>query len=110
MAKLTNRFLATQRASRSANDQIHWDDSLPGFGLRVKPWRAPKPGEVAKPPAMSWVIQYRNRLGRSRRLTLGVANRMNPDEARRNARKRLSEVEHGADPLQAERDARTAAL
>ena len=83
------------------DDAVYWDAELRGFGLRVK-------ASASK----AFVIQYRNRQGRSPRLTVGQYGRMTPDEARREARRLLSEVERGLDPaeqLQQERNAITVA-
>ena len=46
------------------------------------------------------MIQYRNRQGRSRRLTVGDYGRLTPEEARREARRLLSDVERGIDPAE----------
>src|SRR5215510_9754633 len=84
--KLTKR---TIDAIKPGIDRVLWDDELRGFGLRVKP------GGLK-----SFLIQFRNRQGRSRRLTVGQYGRLNPDEARREARRLLSEVERGLDPVE----------
>ena len=67
-----------------------WDGSLPGFGVRIQ-----------STGAMSYVVKYRAGSGRSaptRRLTLGKAGTITPDEARTLAKKTLGSVAHGADP------------
>ena len=48
--------------------------------------------------AASWLIQYRNAEGRTRRLVLGKLGTLTPHEARDLARDRLSEVAKGKDP------------
>src|SRR5215510_9847712 len=82
--KLTKR---TIDAIKPGIDRVLWDDKLRGFGLRVKP------GGLK-----SFLIQFRNRQGRSRRLTVGQYGRLTPDEARREARRLLCVAERGLHP------------
>jgi integrase len=85
--KLTKR--AVDAAKSDGTDRVLWDEELRGFGLRVKP------GGLK-----SYVIQFRNRQGVSRRLTVGQSCRLTPDEARREARRLLGDVERGLDPVE----------
>ena len=59
MPKLTKRFV-DDLSAKSSRDAVFWDDDLPGFGVRVK-----------ESGARSFLVQYRNASGRSRRLTIG---------------------------------------
>jgi hypothetical protein len=67
MAKITKRFV--DRLAAGAADVGHWDDDLPGFGVRVKP-----------SGAMTDVMQYRNAVGQSKRLTLAKVGVLTPEE------------------------------
>lgn len=95
MTKLTNRAVAVIQPGDQ--DIFVWDDGLMGFGLRVKP-----------SGVKSYVIQYRNRHNDSRRYTIGRHGVIAPDQARRKARKLLSEVQDGADPATDRKEARAA--
>ncbi|BBF79506.1 tyrosine-type recombinase/integrase [Asticcacaulis excentricus] len=70
-------------------DAVYWDRDVKGFGVRVKPG-----GQK------SYLVQYRNREGRSRRLTLGQHGHITPKEAERLARAALGQVAGGADPVE----------
>src|SRR5215207_10709155 len=100
MPKLTKRTVDATRP-KAGGDVFAWDDELPGFGLRVKP-----------SGAKSFVLQYRNSNGRSRRITLGRYGVVTPEGARDLARDALGEVAKGGDPAErraADRDAVTVA-
>jgi len=98
MPKLTKRAADALRSAHKGKDVVHWDEDLPGFGLRLK-----------ASGAASWVIQYRNQQGHSRRLTLGSASRLTPDEARKEARGLLAGVDRGKDPARERSEIRNAA-
>lgn len=96
MGRITVRTVAAAKADPSAQWFL-WDDALPGFGLCVKP-----------SGARSYVIQYRNAEGRSRRMVVGKVGTLTPEEARELARDMLASVRKGADPLAKKREARDA--
>src|SRR5689334_9104800 len=85
MARITKRFVDALKDSKE--NVVHWDDQLRGFGLRVKP-----------SGAKAYLIQYRNRAGQSRRLTLGRVGVLTPHDARNQARNALADVAKGKDP------------
>jgi integrase len=78
-------------------DAIYWEEAMPGFGYRL---RLGVGGRVLR----SWVVQYR-RAGGSRRITLGSAEVLTAEAARKKAKEVLAQVQLGADP-QAERHER----
>lgn len=83
--KLTKALI--DAAAPADREIVLWDASLPGFGVRIKP-----------SGTRSFVIQYRNRFGRSRRVTIGRYGTITLDEARKEARQQLSAVHQGRDP------------
>lgn len=83
---LTKRVVdASEKAEKS---YIVWDDDLKGFGLLVLP-----------SGTKSYVAQYRNAAGRSRRFTIGRHPTFTPDEARREAKAVLLAAATGSDPV-----------
>jgi hypothetical protein len=83
---------------RARPDKIYFDDAMPGFGLRFR-----KGGNA------TWLIQYRNEVGQTRRLKIGELARLDPDKARAAAKKRFAEVTLGGDPQAIKAEARSKA-
>jgi Arm DNA-binding domain len=86
--KLTKRSIDDLKPLPSS-DLYVWDDEVAGFGLRVKP-----------SGVRSFIVQYRNSSGDSRRKTLGKSGVLTADEARKLAKADLAEVAKGSDPAQ----------
>jgi integrase len=95
--KLTKTVV--ERIKSADQDMVVWDDTLPGFGVRLKP-----------SGVRSYIIQYRNRnTGASKRLTIG---RHGPlltfDQAKKQARAMLADATRGEDPVEIRKTARKA--
>jgi len=88
MPKLTNRTVDRLRTDEP-NGSIVWDDAIPGFGVRVRP-----------SGRRTYLVQYRNQAGRTRRYTLGVHGALTPSAARDLARQSLAKVARGEDPAE----------
>lgn len=87
MPKITKRLV--DATNPTGKDFVLWDDEMQCFGLRVKP-----------SGAKSYIVQYRNVHGRTRKVTVGRHGILTPDEARTQARLLLAEVEKGGDPAE----------
>lgn len=90
MSKITRRVVDKLAPSPDGKDTFIWDSgdgALKGFGIRVK-------GSGVS----SYLVQYRNKEGRTRRLVIGKTNVMTPDEARKEASDKLKAAEKGGDP------------
>jgi integrase len=88
--KLDARTVAGLSLPPGKDDQIFWDDELRGFGFRLR--------QRGARLHRAWIAQYRTPDGRTRRPTLGAAEKLLPAEARAAARKVLANVALGGDP------------
>jgi len=86
MAKITKRTVDALKPKK-AQDVFAWDCELRGFGVRLKP-----------SGVKTFLIQYRNVEGRTRRLVLGQCGALTAEIARDMARKKLTAVAEGQDP------------
>jgi integrase len=90
MPKITKRFVDSLRPDRGGKEFFLWDagdGALKGFGIRMKP-----------SGAASYLVQYRNKEGRTRRLVIGKVGTLTPAEARPSASDSLKAAAKGADP------------
>ena len=83
--KITKTFI--KGLEPTPGERWFWDDTVPGLGLRVWP-----SGKAV------FVLRYRTAAGTQRKLTIGDARIMDPDDARDRARKSMVAVRDGADP------------
>jgi integrase len=94
--KLSPQLIEELEPPTVRHESFCWDDSLPGFGVRV-----------LKSGARSWIVQYRHR-GRSIRKTIAPCHHLPFTLARERAREVLAQAALGRDWF-ADRDARIAA-
>ena len=94
--KLTKLTVATLKPVEG-KDVFEWDGELRGFGVRVKP-----------SGVKTFIIQYRNERGQTRRYAIGQYGRLTVEDARRVAKIKLGEVEKGKDPSGERKKVRTA--
>jgi hypothetical protein len=96
MPKLNKQFV--DKLKRVNKDTLYRDSLVVGFALRLKP-----------SGTKTWVVQYRNRTGRIRKVAMKNRSAATPDEARRWAKLTLGQVAAGRDPS-AERNAQLGAM
>ncbi|PTM43838.1 tyrosine-type recombinase/integrase [Phreatobacter oligotrophus] len=95
MPKLTKRTI--DAFSAEGPRSILWDTELRGFGVLA-----------LSSGIKSFIVQYRNAAGRSRRLTLGRYGALTADQGRHLARQTLAQVAQGEDPLADRQEKRAA--
>jgi integrase len=84
--KLTQRFVDTADMARDREEDWYMDDEVRGFGLRLQRGK--------KGVTRTYMIRYK----RSRKLRVGDPSRMSLVDARKEARRLLTEVDKGVDP------------
>lgn len=95
MEKLTKRSVDALKPPLDGQAFL-WDGEMRGFGVRVIP-----------SGLKSFVLQYRTRTGRSRRIGLGRFGVLTVDQARKDAREKLVAVSKGDDPAEESEASRT---
>ena len=98
--KLTKREIDALPATAQGRDRIFFDDTIPGFGLRITP-----------AGVQTFLFQYQpgGRTGPKRRVMLGRYGEVTPDQARRAAEQLRHRVRAGQDPAGERRAAELAA-
>jgi integrase len=102
--RMTSKGLQPMKLTKSVlrelktkdKDLLIWDETLPGFGIRVKP-----------NGTKTFLIQYRNQFGRMRRYSIGRLGDITLDQARKEARRLKSEIALGGDPAEKRTENRT---
>ncbi|MEL6362888.1 MAG: site-specific integrase [Pseudomonadota bacterium] len=95
MPQITKKLIAALEPT--AKKYFVWDSQPPGFGICVTP-----AGNI------SFVYQFRNSSGQSRRLKIGATSALSPDQARKHARDLAHQVSTGLDPSEIRAEARAA--
>lgn len=95
--RISKRSVDAHRCPPGKDREVLWDDDLAGFGV------------VAFPSGKkSYVLQYRDETGRSRRVRLDKKKTLTPDEARAEAKVMLGKVSGGYDPIEYRKSIRAA--
>jgi integrase len=85
------------RCSSGQSEQFFWDASCRGLGIRA-----------LSSGRRSWIFQYRDQHGRTRRIALGDVSLVSLDDAREEARRKAASIAHGANPSVERKAKRTA--
>jgi integrase len=95
--KLNQRTVGVITLSEGSREKIFFDETLPGFGLRLR-----------EGGSRMYVVQYKIG-GRTRRMVLGSTALIGPGEARAKAGELLAKVKLGTDPAGEKAEAQTQA-
>ena len=98
--KFTQATVARFKMPEGKREHIEFDDSMPGFGLRVR--------NGGMREHRTYILQYK--IGpKQRRMTLGNVAKIDLNEAQRKARKIFGKIAEGKDPANEKAVARTEA-
>jgi integrase len=95
--RLTEKVVFTVGLEAGQDDRIWFDDEITGFGLRVRRIKKWNGHYSNKPPARTWLFQYRIS-GKTRRLVIGQAPAVRAGRARQIAAELHAKVKLGHDP------------
>ena len=83
----TKATVAKMRCLSGQAETFFWDASCRGFGMRA-----------LSSGRRSWIYQYRDAHGQTRRMVLGDVSAVSIDAARNSARQKAASVAHGSNP------------
>jgi len=86
-AQFTKTTIGKMVCPAGRSEAFFWDASCKGFGIRA-----------LRSGCRTWIYQYRNEHGKTRRIALGDVSAVGLDEAREAARLKAAGVAHGRDP------------
>ncbi len=87
MPKLTKRIIDALKPPTDGREASIWDTELKGLGVRQLP-----------SGVSTYILKYRNKEGRQRKLVLARVGTTTPEEVREVARQHLAAIANGADP------------
>jgi integrase len=93
----TKSTVRKMHCSTGQAERLFWDASLRGFGMRA-----------LQSGRRSWIYQYRDEHGRTRRMALGNVSVVSLEAAREAARQKAASVVQGANPSVERKQKRTA--
>jgi integrase len=96
--KFTTATIAALKIERGKAEQRVFDDDVPGFGVRLR-----------DTGGRTWIVQYRNRAGKSQTKPLGSLNKLSLAQARQLAKADLAKITLHGDPQKDKKQERTRA-
>lgn len=93
----TKAIVRKMQCSPGQQERLFWDAALRGFGLRA-----------LRSGRRSWIYQYRDEHGRTRRMVLGDVSAVSLETAREAARQKAASIVQGANPSVERKKKRTA--